>query len=328
MPTPSGESAKAPPAPEQVLSGITPAPVEYPRAGVASVGSLKGQHLATAELDGDLFLAVKDPSGWRIVGGNWPSLSQPAYWGPSPRLIAVVGSDARPGEDILTTRTDSIHFVGLDGAGAGGIVGVPRDSYVPIAGGGRSKVNAALSWAGTEGMMQTFKDMSGLPLEGYVMTGFSGFTEMVGTVLGGFELLVPSPMHDEASQAAFEPGPQIVDGAQALAFSRTRKTLPNGDFGRSFNQGLVMLDVLRSLQTRGYGVIPTLIGLSSPFLMTDLTPEQLLTFSAMAMASDLEAIPNVVAPGSAGSAGSASVVFLSDSASELWADLADGRLGS
>ena len=70
-----------------------------------------------------------------------------------PRLVAVVGCDARPWEDVVTSRADSIHFVGLDGAGKGGIVGVPRDSWVPIAGGGRGKINSALANYGTEGMI-------------------------------------------------------------------------------------------------------------------------------------------------------------------------------
>jgi hypothetical protein len=35
-----------------------------------------------------------------------------------------------------------------------------------------------------------------------------------------------------------------------------------------------------------------------------------------------------VVPGSSGTAGSASVVYLSDAATAVWADLADGRLGS
>ena len=83
--------------------------------------------------------------------------------GPSPRLVAVVGSDARPGEDILTTRTDSIHFVGLDGKGHGGIVGVPRDSWVPIAGGGGRRSMPHSVGPAPEGMMETFRDLSGSP---------------------------------------------------------------------------------------------------------------------------------------------------------------------
>ncbi len=280
----SGDAANPPRMSPPILNGIKPAPVKTPRSGVASVGTFKKDRVATVKMNDDIFLLVHNGDGWRIVGGKWPSISVPARWGPSPRLVAVVGSDARPGEDMLTTRTDSIHFVGLDGKGNGGIVGVPRDSWVPIAGGGRSKINAALSWGGPEGMMQTFRDLSGLPLEGYVMTGFAGFEEMISSVLGGFELVVPYRMKDQASKADFEAGRQVVDGDQALAFARTRKSLPNGDFDRSFNQGRIMLDVLKNLKGRGYMAIPKLLELSEPFMMTDLGPEQLLTFAAQTIA--------------------------------------------
>ncbi len=324
----TGDIANPPRMSRPILAQIEPTPAKTPRSGVASVGVFKKQAVATVVMNDDLFLMVNNGDGWRIVGGKWPSISVKARLGPSPRLVAVVGSDARPGEDMLATRTDSIHFVGLDGKGHGGIIGVPRDSWVSIAGGGSSKINAALSFAGTEGMMETFRDLSGLPLEGYVMTGFAGFEEMISSVLGGFELVVPYPMRDQASKADFEAGPQVVDGDEALAFARTRKSLPNGDFERSANQGLIMLDVLRNLKGKGYLAIPKLLELSEPFMMTDLGPAELLTFAAQTIATKKAAIPNVVAPGSPGWAGQASVVFLADSAPRLFRDLADGRLGN
>ena len=324
----AGAQTEAPPMPEPVLAGITPKAAETPQAGVASVGTFKGHGVATVEMAGDLFLMVNDGSGWRIVGGNWPNLSLPAYYGPGPRLVAVVGSDARPWEDMATARADSIHFVGLDGAGQGGIVGVPRDSWVPIAGGGRNKINASLADYGAEGMMQTFRDLTGLPVEGYVLTGFLGFQEMLGNVLGGIDLVVPYAMSDSASGADFEAGPQYVNGPEALAFSRARKSLPNGDFSRSANQGLVLIDSAKNLRSKGYGAIPRLMELSEGWMLTDLNAEQLLTFASLVIGSNLDTMPNMVTPGSSGTAGSASVVYLSDSVSELWADLADGRLGS
>jgi hypothetical protein len=78
----------------------------------------------------------------------------------------------------------------------------------------------------------------------------------------------------------------------------------------------------------GISAVPGLMEASEPYLFTNLSPEQILTFSALAIATDLDSMPNVVAPGSPGTAGSASVVYLADSAVELWTDLADGRLGS
>lgn len=83
------------------------------------MATFKGSQIGVVELDSDLFLMVDGGSGWRIVGGAWPSLGIPAYFGGGPRHVAVVGSDARPGEPVDRTRADSIHFVSLDGSGGG-----------------------------------------------------------------------------------------------------------------------------------------------------------------------------------------------------------------
>ena len=48
--------------------------------------------------------------------------------------------------------------------------------------------------------------------------------------------------------------------------------------------------------------------------------------TAMLLRVDPDKTVNVVAPGGTGSAGGASVVFLADSADQLWDDLADGVL--
>jgi anionic cell wall polymer biosynthesis LytR-Cps2A-Psr (LCP) family protein len=151
---------------------------------------------------------------------------------------------------------------------------------------------------------------------------------MFGNVLGGIDLVVPYAISDSAAGAEFAPGVQYVNGPQALAFSRARKSLPNGDFTRSANQGLVLIDTAKNLKQKGYGVIPRLLELSEPWIVTDLPPESLLTFAAQVIGTDLDTIQNQVVPGYSGSAGSASVVYLSDSAPAVWADLADGRLGS
>lgn len=322
----AGRISQPPPAPQVVLDSITPAATETPMSGVASVAVFHGQGVATVEVEGDLFLAIDDGSGWRVVGGNWPNLGVPAYYGTGPRLVAVVGSDARPGEDPARTRADSIHFVGLDGSGGGAVVGVPRDAYVPVPGIGRRKINAALALGGPEVMFQTFLDLTGLPLEGYVLTGFVGFQEMLGNVLGGIDLFVPFPIRDSAAGAYFEAGLQYLNGPTALALARPRKTLAGGDFARSELQGLILIGAAQNVRIKGYGAVPRLLELSEPWMITSLSPEQLLTFSALAIGSDLDSMPNVVAPGRSGSVGSASVVFLSDSVSALWADLADGRL--
>jgi len=322
----SGESTTAPAAPEEVVAAITPGEVDTPKTGTASVAAFKEQALAVVEMGSDLFLSLDDGEGWRIVGGEWPSLSLPAYYGPTPRLIAVVGSDARPGQTVEATRADSIHFVGLGASGNAAVVGLPRDSYVPVSGYGSQKITNSLSLGGPDTMMATFRDLTGLPLEGYVLTGFRGFQNLINDVLGAVSVKVPFNINDRWAKAYLNAGRQDLNGAQALGFSRARKTVPGGDFTRSEHQGMILISALGVVQHLGVSAIPQLMEAAEPHLSTNLTTEQLLTFSAKAVAADLGAIDNVVAPGSPGRAGSASVVYLSNSVDQLWADLENGYL--
>lgn len=322
----SGRVAVPPDVPSTLLASITPADADTPASGSAAIGTFQKQQLAVVEIGQDVFLAVDDGTGWRIVGGEWPSMDMPAYFGEGPRHVAVVGSDARPGQSVTRSRADSIHFVGLDGAGGGAVVGLPRDSFVAIPGYGRRKITTSLSLGGPDAMFAAFEELTGLPLEGYVITGFAGFESLLGEVLGGVSVEVPFAINDRWAHVSLSSGRQILNGAQALGFARARKTVPGGDLTRSAHQGVILLAAAVAVQEMGISAIPQLMELSEPHLTTDLTPEQLLTFSAMAVSTDLEEVDNVVAPGSPGSAGGASVVFLHDSVAELWADLADGAL--
>ena len=319
-------SAPAPVMPEIVLTALHDATPVTVTSGTASTGQFKGEGVAVVEVGADSFLVVNRGEQWEIVGGDWPSLEIPPYFGPSPRLVTIVGSDARPGQAIAATRADSIHFVGLDGAGGGGIVGLPRDSFVPVPGYGRRKITESLALGGPDVMQQAFTDLTGLPLEGYVITGFAGFQALLDGILGAVPVTVPFAISDKAAKANLSPGEQLLNGAQALSFARARKTVPGGDFARSKHQGVIMLGALSVLQAQGFRALPQFMELAEPHLVTSLSAEQILTFAAMAIRSDLSAIPNIVAPGRPGSAGAASVVFLSEAAAGVWADLADGNL--
>jgi LCP family protein required for cell wall assembly len=322
----SGRVEGKPKAPKPVIASIKPKTVDTPNKGQASIGVFKEQRVTVVNVSKDIFLAVDDGKGWRIVGGKWPSLGVKGFYGEGPRHVAVVGSDARPGQDVDGSRADSIHFVGLDGKGGGAVVGLPRDSYVPIPGYGTSKITGSLALGGPDTMMAAFEELTDLPLDGYLITGFAGFESLLSEVLGGVSVDVPFDINDRWAHASLSAGQQILDGAQALGFARARKTMPAGDLTRSEHQGVILIAAARAVRKLGFSAIPGLMEASEPHLVTDLSPGQLLTFSAMAISAKLDKVDNVVAPGSPGSAGAASVVFLHSSASDLWADLADGTL--
>ena len=309
-----------------------PEPSECPGGGTASIATFVETEMAVATVGDDAIYGVDDGSGYRIVAvrlqGSGPASpgSRFAWYGQVPKVVVAVGSDARPGEDPATTRADSIHLLALDGLGHGGVLGIPRDSWVRIAGGGMSKINASLATGGPAVMLQTVADVTGLNLDGYVITGFSGFQEMLGNVLGGVEVDLPFSINDASAGADLSSGPQYLNGPDALALARARKSLPGGDLTRQSNGGLILLAALSSVQAYGPLHLPTLISESAPWMSTDLTAAELLAFSALALDTPVAGIGNQVVPGRIGTAGSASVVYLTDSAPAFYVDLADGSL--
>jgi polyisoprenyl-teichoic acid--peptidoglycan teichoic acid transferase len=308
------------------LSALAAADV-CPTGGIATTAPVTGAVLAAATFGDDLILGADYGAGFEIVALRLPSLGNTDGWyGAVPKIIAVVGADARPGEDPAVTRADSLHLIALNGAGAGGMVGIPRDSWVPIGGGAPNKINAALSGGGPDLLMSTLTSVSGLVIGGYVLTGFEGFQELWGNILGGAEVEVPLAIADPAAGADFQAGRQYLNGPQALSFSRARKSLGGGDLTRQFHGGLVLLGGLERAQTLGPLGLPGLIAAAEPWIRTNIRWGDLLSWSALALATPRENIGNVVVPARVGTVGSASVVFLTDGAASIFADLADGAI--
>lgn len=316
---------EAPKADQSVLADFRGAGGNPPATATASVADWgEDVKLAVVEADEDVTLVVADPT-WRVVGGWWPSMGIDANLGTFPKMVAVVGSDARPNENRERARSDSIHFVAMAGDGTASMVGVPRDSWVAISGHGHNKINAALAFGGPDLMMQTFSEVTDLDLDGYILTGFAGFQSLIG-VLGGLTIDVPHVFNDKAAKAHLDAGHQVLDGAQALAMSRTRKTLARGDFSRQENGGLVIQAAQAMVRAGGVAGLPDLISAAQPYFSTSFAPDELMRVAAAITRVEPDQVVNVVAPGRVGSAGGASVVFLSNSAPDLFADLADGHL--
>ncbi|MGZ5384506.1 MAG: LCP family protein [Acidimicrobiia bacterium] len=295
-------------------------------SGSVTTGQILESQVAVVVADEDVVLAVADqPGAWRIVGARLSRFDKTAWYGDSPRLALVIGSDARPGQDPLGYRADSLHLIGVVPAtGQGAIVGIPRDSWVEASYGGKNKITNMMASRGPEVVLETARNLTGLPLEGYLITGFLGFSALVDE-FGGFEFDVPYAMAEPKSGAFFQAGLQLLTGPDALAFARNR-SITGGDFTRSLHQGQLMVAALGKSQTLGIEGLPRLLELFVAHAWTDLPAESLLTLAASSYELDRETLSNVVVDGQVGTAGSASVVYLTDAAFATFADLADGVL--
>ena len=304
----------------------SPGATDVPQAAKVSIAVFdEVDQVAVVEAGEDVTFAVADPT-WRVVGGWWPSLGIDSSLGTFPKIVAVVGSDARPGHDPLGAQADSIHFVAFDENGSVSVLGLPRDSYVPVPGVGTTKATNSLRKGGPDVMMETFTDLTGLEFDGYLLTGFEGFTGLIG-VLGGLDIDVPLDLNDRWAKAYIDAGRQILSPSDALAFARVRKTISGGDFTRKKHGGLALIAAASMVQAGGPGGVIDLVEQANDLYFTDLSAEEVLLLMGAIFQADLSAATNVVAPGYVDTtSGGASIVRLRDEAYELFEDLQDGRI--
>lgn len=230
----------------------------------------------------------------------------------NPLFVLVIGSDLREG-DPRQGRADALSIVAVNTAtGRGTVIGIPRDSYVPVPGRGRSKINSSLQFGGPELVVETVRQLTGLPIHYYAAVEFSRFRALIDR-LGGVVVDVPYPMAERFSGAFFDPGPHHMTGAEALAFSRNRKSAPGGDFGRQENIGRVLLAGLDKFRHDAREIPKVLLYLQAfrEFVVSDVPTRELLHLAAVGRRLDPFNFRNIVLPGSPGQAGGASVVFLS-----------------
>lgn len=157
----------------------------------------------------------------------------------------LVGSDSRQGlsaeqkEQLATgdsdgARTDTIMLVHIPDNGKAILISIPRDLYVPVAGYGDHKINAAFSFGQAPLLIQTVEQVSGIRIDHYAEIGFGGFDSLVDSV-GGVNICLDMPLRDPKAGLNLRAGCQDLDGQQALGLVRTR-AFPNADLQRVVNQ--------------------------------------------------------------------------------------------
>ncbi len=151
------------------------------------------------------------------------------------------------------------------------MLSIPRDSYVPIAcfnGQYENKITHSAS-RGTSCVINTIQNFLDVKIDYYMKINFTGVVDLVNA-LGGVEIDVPYSFCEQNSKREFgdkmiyvRAGRQILDGEQALAFSRNRKKNSEfcssewtqgyrDDFVRANNQQTVIraiLDKMKSFST-------------------------------------------------------------------------------
>ena len=244
--------------------------------------------------------------------------------------LLVLGSDSgppRPGSP-LAGRADGFHIVSLSvDRQHAAIVSFPRDSWVPVAGQGTTKVNSCLS-TGPDPCVATAQSLTGIEMDGYVLTSFQGFERAVDAI-GGVTIDVEQRLLDISSHSDLQPGVQMLNGQQALSYVRDRHSRPNGDLDRAESHARFMQAAHTTLvgQDPSLFRIHELIAIFHATSVTTLGAADQLRLAATVLRIPPENIVRKRLDASLGTVGSASVVFLTEGAEATLADLrADGML--
>lgn len=207
--------------------------------------------------------------------------------------ILLVGSDSRTDaqgnplpldvlrllrtEESTGLSTDTIILIRIPDSGAAAhAVSIPRDTYVPIPGLGRGKINSAYGrvksatarqlradgvddearlerdsgLAGRRALVQTVQHLTGVQVDHYAEANLLGFY-LLTEAIGGVQVCLKSATSDPDSGAAFPAGVQTISGADALAFVRQRGNLPRGDLDRIVRQQVFMAAAANKVLSTG-----------------------------------------------------------------------------
>ena len=239
--------------------------------------------LVIALVAGGVAIGVKLRSNITVVDVNdalsapAPVAIPPARAGETPRPaeptepvnILVMGSDTRQGQGddfgsaelIEGARSDTTLLVHLSADRERvSVVSIPRDLVVDVPSctmpdGSTSaaytdRFNSAFQVGGPECTIRTVTELTGLPIQHFVVVDFTAFEKTVDA-LGGVEVCLTRPVNDPLSGLDLPAGVTRVDGKQGLAFVRTRTSLGDGsDLARIERQQAFLASLVREVTSR------------------------------------------------------------------------------
>ncbi|MEV4926932.1 LCP family protein [Streptomyces roseoverticillatus] len=154
------------------------------------------------------------------------------------------------------------------------VISVPRDTRVTIPKctdpedgkvykeTNRQIINTSLMNGGPGCTVAAWEELTGIPVDHFMMIDFSGVVSMADAV-GGVPVCVDNNVYDKLSGLRLEKGTHNVKGEQALQWLRTRHGFEDGsDIGRTHAQHMYMNAMVRQLKSG--------TKLSDPDKLTDL----------------------------------------------------------
>ncbi|WP_239256934.1 LCP family glycopolymer transferase [Listeria ilorinensis] len=195
--------------------------------------------------------------------------------GSTPFSVLLLGVDEREGD---RGRSDTMIAATVNGTtNKIQMLSIPRDTQTEIVGHNSvDKINAAYAYGGVKMAEDTASNfLNDIPFNYYIKINMEGFKDLVDAV-GGITVYNDKDGL-ELGDKTFNKGEITLDGDDALAYVRIRKTDVEGDFGRQKRQQQVISAIADKLMSTGliwhFNDVLNAVGdnIETDFTMNDVT---------------------------------------------------------
>lgn len=236
--------------------------------------------------------------------------------------ILLIGLDSRTG---LTYggRSDTLILVSLNKTTKKiNMTSFFRDTYCNIDHNGSqsyNKINSSYAKGGADCLINTLENNFKVNIDYYVTVDFATFEDIIDE-LGGLKVKVQKYEADymnSVHKLNVKYGDNVVlNGEEALVFSRIRKCDPDSDVSRTRRQRMVITSLINSIKGASYFELNGMLKQLLPYVKTNLTENEILTYAAQALANgwlSYEIVETTLSDSSVfktGYVGKSSVVFM------------------
>ncbi len=238
-------------------------------------------------------------SGYALA--HWAVTQEP------PAFIETVMEKQLPSKNVLVLGTDEsrlrsdVMMLGCLNTTANtiDIISIPRDTRVKLKG-EYHKINNALTYGGGELACSTVQELTGIPVDTYVLIDFNAFSKIID-ILGGVDFYVPQDMYytdpTQDLKINLKEGQQHLDGDQAEQLVRYRQ-YKRGDEDRIS----VQRDFIQALfeQKLNAGIIlklPQIIGEVFNSVETNMSMSDMISYAGVASKLNTQSLMTYQLPG-------------------------------
>ncbi|MGA9775320.1 MAG: LCP family protein [Candidatus Dormiibacterota bacterium] len=212
-----------------------------------------------------------------------------------PFTVLLLGSDNDTKFSPNSVLTQTMILVRVDPATHHAVMlSIPRDLWVPLSTGGRAKIDAAYSYGGAAAAIQTVENNFNVTVNYWAWIGLGGLVELVNQ-LGGVDLISQMPILDVQypydltggnpyanQRIAILPGPQRLNGVNALTYVRSRHGDILEDIARGQKQQELLVDIKDSAKQMDLADIPRIASALGGEVRTSLSISQISSVAALA----------------------------------------------